>query len=129
MAYAGVILVPVSVIFTARLVLEQTVLAWTRPAQMSGFSKWHFPIDRFGAGWLILCAAWAISRVWRAVWDRCRIPRADASLLIVVIACGGAWCVPLEDWQMLTAWICGPERAPNYSDIAPTAKQVVIARR
>lgn len=113
-AYAGVILVPVSVIFTARLVFEQTVLAWTRPAQMSGFSGWQFPMDRLGAIWLFLSAAWAICLTVRAALERRRIPGADAFLLIVLLACAAAWCVPFEDWQILTARVGGPERAPKY---------------
>jgi MFS-type transporter involved in bile tolerance (Atg22 family) len=75
MAYAGVILVPVSVIFTGRRVFEQAVLAWTRPAQMSGFSKWQFPIDRLGAVWLLISAAWAICLIGRAALERRRSHR------------------------------------------------------
>src|SRR5271170_3290602 len=113
MTDAGVVLVSTAAIFTARVVCEQTLLAWTRGAQRVSFSPSHSSLDTIGILFVLFAIVWALVVLILGVLNRSRISETDWTLIAVLIVCCGLWLIPYEQWKLLMVRAHGTKDVPK----------------
>jgi hypothetical protein len=109
----GVVLATATSLFTARVVCEQTLLAWTGDVQMTGLPVPHFALDWIGLLCVLLGLLWALTIVTLSVRSRSRISATDKSLFALMILCCGLWLVPAEPWKLLVLRVHGTQHVPK----------------
>ena len=109
----GVLLATAASVFTARIVCEQTVLAWTGDVQMTGFTVPQFTLDWIGLLCALLGLLWAVVTVASSALKRSRISVTDRWLVALALLCGGLWLVPAEPWKLLVLRVHGTQHAPK----------------
>jgi hypothetical protein len=110
---AGVTLTAATVLFTARMVCERTLLTWTGGVQTMRFSAPQFGPDFFGVLCLILGISWAVAVAVVSIAGRRRISTINRGLIALLLACCGLWLVPFEDWKLLMVRAHGVEHTPK----------------
>jgi hypothetical protein len=110
---AGAALTAATVLFTARVVCEQTLLTWTGGVRTMRFSPAQFGPDFFGLLCLILGILWALAVVVMSVAGRQRISTANRWLIALLLVCCGLWLVPYEEWKLLMVRAHGVEHTPK----------------
>jgi len=108
----GVVLATASVLFTARVVCEQTLLAWTRGVAMES------PVRQFGLDWIgslcvILALLWATAIVILSVRERSRISAINRWLIALMLLCCGLWLIPPVEWRLAFLRVHGTEHVPK----------------
>lgn len=104
---AGVVLTTASVLFTARMVCEQTLLTWRRGGHMMQFSPSPFGLDLIGMLCVILAMLWALAVVVLSLVSRQRISATNRWLISLILVCCGLWLVPYEEWKLLLVRVQG----------------------
>jgi hypothetical protein len=85
----GVVLATASILFTARIVCEQTLLAWTRGVPVTGSPVPQFTLDWIGSSCVILALLWAIAIAILSVRERSRISATNRRLIALILLCCG----------------------------------------
>jgi len=109
----GVVLATATALFTARIVCEQTFLAWTRGMQMTEFSLPQFGLDSIGMLCALLGLLWAITIVILSIHKTSRISAIDQWLIAMILLCCGLWLVPAEQWKIIILRVHGTEHVPK----------------
>jgi hypothetical protein len=109
----GVVLATASVLFTARIVCEQTLLAWTRGAPMTGSPVPLYALDWIGLACVILALLWATAIVILSVRERSRISAINRGLIALTLLCCGLWLVPPVSWRLAVLRVHGTEHVPK----------------
>jgi uncharacterized protein len=109
----GVVLATATSLFTARVVCEQTLLAWTGDVQMTGLPVPHFALDWIGLLCVLIGLLWAIAIVAVSISRRARISATDKWLVALMVACCGLWLVPAEPWKLLVLRVHGTQHVPR----------------
>ncbi len=104
----GVVLATATVVFTARVVCEQTLVTWTQGVEMTEFSP-PLGLDLIGVLWVILGVLWALTVVVWSVTSHQRISPTNRWLIALIVVCGGLWWVPYEQWKLLMVRVHGAQ--------------------
>ena len=104
----GVVLATATVVFTARVVCEQTLVTWTQGVEMTEFSA-PLGLDLIGVLWVILGVLWALTVVVWSVTSHQRISPTNRWLIALIVVCGGLWWVPHEQWKLLMVRVHGAQ--------------------
>jgi hypothetical protein len=102
-----------TVVFTARVVCEQTLVTWVHGAQMMQFSPPQFSLDLVGLFCLILAILWAFTVGVLSVSRRQRISPTNRWLIALIAVCAGLWLVPYEQWKLLMVRVHGAQHVPK----------------
>jgi hypothetical protein len=113
LTHLGVVLATATSLFTARVVCEQTLLAWTGDVQMTGLPAPHFALDWIGLLCVLLGLLWAIAIVTLSTRSRSRICATDKWLIVLLVLCCGLWLVPAEPWKLLVLRVHGTQHVPK----------------
>jgi ankyrin repeat protein len=70
-------------------------------------------LDFIALLWAFVTLVWACLLVIVAWIDKSRLSRTAATLIAILVACGGLQAVPHEDWQLLMARAYGANRVPQ----------------
>jgi hypothetical protein len=103
----GVVLATATSLFTARVVCEQTLLAWTGDMQITGLPVPHFALDWIGLLCVLFGLLWAITIVTLFMRSRSRVSATDKWLVALLVLCCGLWLIPAESWKLLTLRVHG----------------------
>jgi hypothetical protein len=117
----GVVLVSATAVFTARLVCEETFVAWVRGAPWEGFSPVHSIVDLIGALCALLTLIWALIAMILAGVNKSRLTAVELTLVAVAVACCGLRAVPYEDWQLLMVRLHGAGHVPRQWVVSAAA--------
>ncbi len=109
----GVVLATATALFTARIVCEQTLLAWTGGVQMTGFPVPQLALDWIGLVCALLGLVWAIAIATLSIRSRSRISATDKWLVALLVLCCGLWLVPAEPWKLLMLRVHGTRNVPR----------------
>ncbi len=109
----GVVLGTAAALFTARIVCEQTLLAWTGGVQMTGIPVPQLALDWIGLVCVLLGLPWTIVVVTRSMRGGSRISVTNRRLIVLLIVCCGLWLVTAEQWKLLVLRVHGPQHAPR----------------
>jgi Ankyrin repeats (3 copies) len=109
----GVVLATGSILFTARIVCEQTLLAWTRGAPMTESPAPQFVLDWIGLSFVILAALWAAAIVILSAHERSGISSVNRWLIALALLCCGLWLIPAMEWRLMVLRVHGTERVPK----------------
>jgi hypothetical protein len=110
---AGVVLATATSLFTARVVCEQTLLAWTGGVRMTGLPVPQFALDWIGLFCVLLGLLWAILILTLSVLERARICATHKWLIALILLCCGLWLMPAEPWKLLVLRVHGTQHAPR----------------
>jgi hypothetical protein len=111
---AGVVLTTATVLFTARVVCERTLLAWTRGVYVGSDSPLlHFAMDFIGVLGILLAILWGLIVAVLSLLNKSRISATDRWLIAVIAVCSGLWLVPHEEWKLLTVRYHGAAHVPK----------------
>ena len=113
MTIVGVVLVSGAILFSARLVYEQTFLTWNYGLQMVGFSLFHSGLGLLGVLFVVLTIIWALILLGLAVARRSLGNRIDIVLLGLFAVSLAALFVSYGQWKLLMVRICGTARVTN----------------
>ncbi len=113
MTDVGVLLATAASVFTARIVCEQTLLAWTGDVHPAGFPVPQFTLDWIGLLFVLLGLLWTIGTITLAALNRSGISETDKWLAALVLLCCGLWLVPAEPWKLLVLRVHGTQHAPK----------------
>jgi hypothetical protein len=109
----GVVIATTTSLFTARIVCEQTLLAWTGELWMTGLPVPHFALDWIGLLCLFLGLLWAIAVITLSTRARSRILATNKWLAAVMLLCCGVWLIPAEPWKLWVLRAHGTQHVPN----------------
>jgi hypothetical protein len=109
----GVVLATASVLFTARIVCEQTLFAWTRGVPMTGSPVPLYGLDWIGLLCVILALLWAIASVIVSVRERSGITAIERWLIALIVLCCGLWLVPAVEWRLAVLRVHGTQHVPK----------------
>jgi hypothetical protein len=110
----GVVLATATSLFTARIVCEQTLLAWTGGVQMTGLPVPQFALDWIGLLYVLLGLLWAIAAVTSGIRSGgARISATNKWLIAVILLCCGLWLVTAEQWKLLVLRVHGTQHVPR----------------
>jgi hypothetical protein len=109
----GVVLATATSLFTARIVCEQTILAWTGDTPGTGFPVPQFPLDWIGLLSAFLGLLWVIVTVTSSVLSRSRISLTNKWLVALILLGCGLWLVPAEPWKLLVLRVHGTQHVPT----------------
>lgn len=104
---AGVVLTMVIVIFTARVVCEQTLVTWAHGVQQMEFSPPQLGLDLIGVLCVILGVLWAFAVVVLSITRSQRVSPTNRWLIALIMLCVGLWLVPYEQWKLLIVRVHG----------------------
>ena len=104
---AGVVLATATVVFTARVVCEQTLVTWVHGAQMMQFSPPRFGLDSIGAFCVILAILWAFTVGVLSASRGERISPTNRWLIALIAVCAALWLVPYEQWKLFMVRVHG----------------------
>jgi hypothetical protein len=104
---AGVVLTMVIVIFTARVVCEQTLVTWAHGVQQMEFSPPQLGLDLIGVFCVILGVLWTLAVVVLSITRSQRVSPTNRWLIALIILCAGLWLVPYEQWKLLIVRVHG----------------------
>jgi Ankyrin repeats (3 copies) len=110
---AGVVLTMVILIFTARVVCEQTFVTWAYGVQQMEFSPPQFGLDWIGVFCVISGILWALAVVILSITRSQRVSPTNRWLIALIILCVGLWLVPYEQWKLLMVRAHGAQRIPR----------------
>jgi len=101
----GLILTVAVVLFTMRVLFEQSWLSFHREPE----------IDRNGVGLAVLGLAclWSLFVTLSTLLGRSSIARLDRCLIATIALCGVLWAIPGREWRLLTAHLEGAGRVPS----------------
>jgi hypothetical protein len=106
---AGLVLTTATVLFTARVVIEQTLLTWPRGVQTMESSPPQFGPDLIGVLCVILGILWALTVVVLSVINRRGISAANRWMIALIVVSCGLWLVPYEEWKLLMVRVHGAQ--------------------
>lgn len=106
---AGVVLTTAIVVFTARVVLKQTLVTWAHGMQRMDFSPPQIGLDLIGVLCVILGILWALTVVVLSVIRSQRISPINRWLITLIVVCGGLWMVPYQQWKLLMVRVHGAQ--------------------
>jgi hypothetical protein len=109
----GVVLATASVLFTARIICEQTLLAWTRGVPMTGSPVPPYALDWIGLACVLLALLWAIAIIILSVRERSRISAINRRLIALTLLCCGLWLVPTVEWRLAVLRVHGTQHVPR----------------
>jgi hypothetical protein len=109
----GVVLATASTLFTARIVCEQTLLAWTRGVPATGSPVLLYRLDWTGLLCMILALLWATAIVVLSVRERSRISAINRWLIALTLVCCGLWLTPSVEWRLAVLRVHGTEHVPK----------------
>jgi hypothetical protein len=109
----GVVLATASVLFTARIVCEQTLLAWTRGVPITGSPELLYGLDWVGLCCVILALLWAMAVVIVSVCGSSGVSAINRWLIALIVPCCGLWLVPSVEWRLAVLRVHGTEHVPK----------------
>jgi Ankyrin repeats (3 copies) len=109
----GVVLATASVLFTARIICEQTLLAWTRGVPMTGSPVPPYALDWIGLACVLLALLWAIAVIISSVREWSRISAINRRLIALTFLCCGLWLIPTVEWRLAVLRVHGTEHVPK----------------
>jgi hypothetical protein len=122
MTDAGVVLVSATAVFTARVVCEETFVAWVRGGQWEGVSWSHSIVDFIGLLCVLLTLVWALLVVFLALVNKSRFSATEMTLMAFLVVCCALRAVPYEDWQLLMVRVHGSNHVPKKWVVSAAAK-------
>jgi len=111
--WAGLVLVPATLVFTVRIVLEQTLVTWSRPDYMMIFHMARSAFDVLGLIMVCLGVCWSLTVAAVSLVHKCRLAPSAHGLIAMTLLCVALWVVPYEQWQLLLVRIHGAGNAPR----------------
>jgi uncharacterized protein len=105
----GIVLTTATVVFTARVVCEQTLVTWAHGVQMMQFSPPQFGLDLLGVFCVILGILWAFTVGVLSGIRSQRISPLNRWLIALIAVCAGLWLVPYEQWKLLIVRVHGAQ--------------------
>jgi hypothetical protein len=109
----GIVLAVAAVLFTARIVCEQTLLAWYGSVHMIGLPVPQLVLDWIGLLCVLGGLAWTLVTVVRAALRRSRLTAIDLGLAAVILLCCALWLVTAQQWKLLVLRVHGAGHAPK----------------
>lgn len=109
----GVVLATTAALFTARIVCEQTLLAWNGDVRMTGFPVPQFVLDWIGLLWVLAALVWAVATLALSVRRKSRLSATNKWLIAIIVLCCGLWLITAEQWKLLVLRVHGAEHAPK----------------
>jgi hypothetical protein len=110
---AGIVLASAAVLFTLRLVLEQTIVTWLQGVELSGYFPPQSVLDWIGLCCVILALVWSIAVLVLSMSAGSRLSTGNAWLIAVVFICFALWWVPYQQWKLLVVEIHGTRNIPK----------------
>jgi hypothetical protein len=115
------VLATLALLFTARVVCEQTLLAWTRGDEMAEFSARQSGLDWVGILCLVVAVGRAIAAIVWSLLRRSRVSAVERWLIVLIIVCCGLWWMPHEQWKRLLLRMNGTQHMPRSWAITAAA--------
>jgi hypothetical protein len=109
----GVVLATAASLFTARIICEQTLLAWTGGMQMTGLPVPQFALDWIGLLYVLLGLLWVIAAVAGSIRRRARISATNKWLIAVILLCCALRLVTAEQWKLMVLGVHGAQHVPR----------------
>jgi hypothetical protein len=113
MTDAGIVLASAAVLFTLRVVFEQTIVTWVRGVQLSGYFPPQSVLDWIGLCCVILALVWVVAVQILSRSAGSRLSASNRWLIAVVFICFALWWVPYEQWKLLVVEVHGTRNVPK----------------
>jgi hypothetical protein len=113
MTDAGIVLASAAVLFTLRVILEQTIVSWVRGVQLSGYFPPQSVLDWIGWCCVILALVWAAAALILSRSAGSKLSAGNRWLSAVIVICFALWWVPYQQWKLLAVEVHGTKNVPR----------------
>lgn len=97
---AGVVIIAAAAVFTTRLVLERTVVAWRHGSPAINVTCFAAGLDRVGGILVGLSVLWTCVMLALTACGKLRAARTEWILVAAACACCGLWTISEESWAV-----------------------------
>jgi hypothetical protein len=113
MTDAGIVLASAAVLFTLRVILEQTIVSWVHGVQLSGYFPPQSVLDWIGFCCAILALLWAAAVLILSRSGGSKLSAGNRWLIALVVVCFALWWVPYQQWKLLAVEVRGSRNVPK----------------